>query len=133
MRARGHCLMLVQATCRGRAPDVVVLFVRLDGGEKPGDAKISDFQAILGCDNQILRFDIAMDNTGSVCITNPSAGLGDQGNSFVYSEDETFIPSFPYDGFQIRTGNVFHNDENAVFIKSKIVDGNDIGVGEVCS
>ncbi len=72
-------------------------------------------------------FDVAVDQTGSVRITNTCAGLYHQGNGFVNGE----APMLPDGGFEVNPGDVFHDDVQAALVQAKIVYGDDVGMRKV--
>lgn len=110
---------------------MVVVLVWMNGGEQASDAKICYLEFVFGGDDQVLRFDITMNNASSMRIANACASLNDQIYCFLRCEYQSFIGSFADDGFQVSSGNVLHYDIQPVIAAGEVMDGDDIRVGQV--
>ena len=97
------------------------------GRERTGDTEIGDLQSSFWRDQEVVRFDIAVHQAGTMGVTQPLAGLDDQLQRFGY-----FVSAFLLDvGLEVHPGYVFHDDEQVALVQAKVMHGDDIGMREV--
>src|SRR5438105_8490196 len=93
------------------------------------DAKVHHVNAILRVQHDVLRFQIAVNHTGSVCRFQCVANLGDDSNCLF----ERKFPSFPEHGAKVAALDVLHGDELEALGLSEVENADDIAVGNFAS
>ncbi len=102
-------------------------FVGPDGGEGARDAKVGDFHPVVGGYQQIVGFEVAVNQSRPVRIANPGANLDHQLDGLLRRERS----SASEEGLEIGAAHIFHDDEVSVPVAAKIVDGDDVGVEQI--
>ncbi len=65
-----------------------------------------------------------MHQTGSVSVAYAGTGLHNQRDGFF----DRKTPALSEQGLEVRTGDVFHNDEQLPAIQPKVMHGDDVGM-----
>ena len=97
------------------------------GGGQPGDAEVDDVGCSLLVDEDIRRFDIAVDDAFPMGIVQGVADPGDQSDDFFELEPLARCQEL----FQALAVHIFHGDKRLPQVFAHFVDGDNIGMGEV--
>ena len=73
--------------------------------------------------------DRGLNQPGAVGISNPGTGLHDQRNGFLIG----IATALAQERLQVLARNVFHDNEELALVETKIMYGDDVGVGKICS
>ncbi len=96
-----------------------------------GDAKVGYFCTVITSDKDVLGFHITVDETGAVGVAQAIASLNGEVQGAADRQQGFFLVLLPDDLFERKAINEFHDDKVAVAVLADVVDGDDVGVGEV--
>jgi len=74
-----------------------------------------------------MGFDVTVNQARAVGVAESGTGLDEEGDGFFNGEAATLFNN----GFEVGAGDMFHDDEQASGVVAEVVDGDDVGVGEV--
>jgi hypothetical protein len=114
---------------RVAAPGVVrvVGFGGEDGGEAAvGEAEVHDADAVVAVDHDVVGLEVAMDEAGGVGGGDPAGGVLEGAQELGPAAGLGAGP-----GVEALAGDELHGDPDAVDVGADVVDGDDVGVGEL--
>src|SRR4029453_3894111 len=108
--------------CHGQDPSGRSLFIHSSAA---GDPEVENLQNAAGCEKQVFRLEVAMDETSGVDFVNGFGGSSDPFNS------GTPVLPVPVQKRAHRLAvEVFENDVDDRILFAEVMDGDNIGMGQ---
>jgi len=101
----------------------------MPGRLEPGQAEVGDLHAIAFLDQDVARFDIAVDDAMFVGEGQPVGHLRHQAGGPL--EGDLFFPA--QNAGQVRALDELHGDEAQALLLAHVIDGDDVRMGELAS
>ena len=95
---------------------------------RQGNAEVQHLDRAIRFDNDVLRFDITVNDAAAMSFTGRCSQLLHNINRFFGEQSPALLNHF----LQRLAGDIFHNDVVMSFILTDIIDFNNIRVGQCC-
>ncbi len=95
-------------------------------GQGPGQTEVGDAEAAVLVEDEVGRFDVAVDEAATVRVGEGLGGLDTHGRGLGHRDTAAVVEQVP----QGPAAQVLEDQEGAALVLAPVVDGEDVGVGQ---